>query len=341
MKRTLFKGLAVGVEFMNYNKSVLSLSSEAVKVLSGDISIDQGVLAFKDLKSYEFFISIEDSSIISVALDQLYELGFKSYHSISEDIFKNKCAINDEGLDSEYLNADDYNNEELDGFIDYFLNKDGVILIKDYLFKVVISEHTIYALQFDNTKDIYDDALLKIQQKDKNVFVFSMEDDIFGTLSLVDNDSFIKARKICSRNVSNTKDWYDYFDNNKTRRKRLRYRCRLRLNYLNIGIYKSLTTKFEHQRKKGGGAWTNDFNSFSIGYDVSWMNNPGGQTGQVHHNPTNLEYYSKNKKIKLYGGAKCLRIFDLVSHSMFLNKGNPEQVLFINPDEDHHITQVY
>lgn len=334
MKKLLFEGLSTGVEFSASNKENSLLSLENVKMLSENISIEQDILVFKDVKSYEYFISHEDVSLIYVALKQLDDFEFKNLRSsLENDFYSNPETEEDDSF------------EELDGFIDYLLNKDGVISINGYLFKIDISKQTVYSLPFDISKDDYNEALSKIQQLAENVSIFSMEDNIFGTLFFTDeddNEPILKAKKECSKGTQNTKDWYEYYDNKKSGRKRLRYRCRLRVQYLNLGFYKSLTTTFEHQAKQGnGGIWKDDYNSFSIGYDVSWMNNAGGQSGQVHHNPTNLEYYAKNKQIKFYSGIKCLRIFDLVSHSKFLNKGNPSQVLFFNPDSAHHISQVY
>lgn len=332
MKKLIFGGLFLGLIAIGFVGCKKEFSSDNVvkgkTEINEDIIVNKDILSFKTFEAYEKFVGMEADVDREQILKAIKNSGFKNYlDSKSTELI----AKSEENSDSLYDDSTE-DNDDMDEFFGQLLNKDGAIFIDNYLFKLDFLNKNVYAIKTNMVDNNYKTLINKLNNLGQDVLIFSFDDDVIDLIN--NSDGFIgKAGKSCSGSNVNKQEWVQYYDNNAKGSKRIRYRCKLRLRYTNLGIYHWLTTKFTHQKKKGGGAWLNDYNSFSIGYEVTYYNNAGGQYGNITHYPPNninhLEYWAKTKTITHYRGPKCLRQFDLKAWAFYLDKGDTYQVLGI------------
>jgi hypothetical protein len=157
---TLFLTL-VGIGILSCKKDEpepLNRSTETLSISDNlQVSSNDEFLVFENSDIYESIISKTDSSFISSFLEKVRKLNYVShFESISSQKSDNNY------IDNEYLSS--------------ILNKDMVVQIGDYLYRVNKANEKVYVLASEYL-DQYED-LVSENTKNKNILEYSTGDDV-------------------------------------------------------------------------------------------------------------------------------------------------------------------
>lgn len=315
MKKLFYSVLTVtilGISMVGCKKELIEnqnqqSSSVFTKSTNGTIpfyEVKNNMLVISSVEVFDSIISIVDNKLI----DDIKNLNYISY--------------------IEEVRVDSLNTIE-DDFLSVVLNKDQVVQIGNYIYRINKTSNKVFAIHKNDLKSYSD--LITENKLNNDVLEFSTEDNVFELLNEYKYNSGEKAlsQNCQSSNENNNGGWFKYADfidvNNiysKGTDKRYKFSVHLKVRYDNWGIYRKLFTEFKH-KELFGGTW--DQTSFSFGYQVSYAakNGDGGAddefpsfsfvTNTNYTGVNNYGYYDRSKEIIHYRATKCLKSYDLRS----------------------------
>jgi hypothetical protein len=320
MKKLIYLFFTVsifGISIVGCKKDVIQknqINSPLSKSANGIIplyEVKNNMLVISSVEVFDSIISIIDDKLI----DDLKKLSYVSY--------------------IEEVKEDSLNTIE-DDFLSVVLNKDQVVQIGNYIYKINKTSSKVFAIHKNNFKSYSD--LISENKLNNDVLEFSTEDNVFELLSEYKFDDSEKAlsKKCQSSKFENNGGWYKYADftdvnniySNGTD-KNYKFSVHLLVRYDNWGIYRKLFTEFKH-KELFGGTWNHT--NFSFGFQVSYIAKDGS-AGYDDEYPTfafalnpnytgtsNYFYVDHSKEIIHYRKTKCLSDFDLKSWVWFRDR---------------------
>lgn len=315
MKKLIYGSLflaTVGISAVGCKKQIIENNENSntnnVKLNS---EVRNEMLVFKTVEEFDELISRAGEEEIN----QIIALPFISYW---------------ETIDNDTLNVLN------DFFMAAVLNKDFLIQIGNYIYKINKPNEKVFALHINKIEFLND--LINENTGNVNVLVFSVDDDVFDLLSEYDENlsASVKSSNKCAKsNQKNNNGWHkyaDYTDVNNVygngSNKNYKFSVFYKVRYDNWGINRKLFILFKH--KAQGGTWDATF--FTPAYEYSYLaknGNSGSNTIYPNYNfienPTTTltsiyAYNDKNKEIPLYKGTKCLVTYSLKSWVWFRNR---------------------
>lgn len=251
--------------------------------------------------------------------DQLIELSTEEFNQTLNDL--------DYVSYLESLSSDDINSIE-DEFLSVALNRDQVIQIQNYIYRINKASNKIFALHRDYYNS-YEDLIIE-NTSNQYILEFSTEENVFELLGEVEDNEKALSKKCQSSKENNNGGWYQYADfrdvgniYNKGKDKRYKFKYRCMVRYDNWGIYRKLFTEFKH-KEAFGGTWDGTYFSFVYRAKYIVKNGNSGNVIQDASYPFALntsnnvptseyQYFTTNKEIIHYRGTKCLKAYDLNS----------------------------
>jgi len=282
------------------------------KTTSNLYSVHNNMLVINSVEDFDDLIDLANEKLYQ----QLIDLDYVAYQ---------ETVIDDS------LNVID------DAFLSAVLNKDFVVQIGNYIYRINKPSEKVYALHKDHY-DNYSD-LISENIGNSKIFQFSTEDDVFDMLSerkeknKDDGDEKAISRKCCNTqydargfetyaNFTDTKNIYGKGTN-----KKYKFKVKLEAGYNNWGIYRKLYTCFKHRKTKGN-TWHGT--DVSISFFYFYKSKKNKKMGNQSHyatcpSPTTTyaggyEYFHDNKEIPHYRGTRCLASYSIKSKACFRNR---------------------
>ncbi|MGM0477810.1 MAG: hypothetical protein ACQERC_01210 [Bacteroidota bacterium] len=216
MKKLIYGGLflaAVGIGIVSCKKEQnLSNERDSVVPITSEISVNNNLLEFNSISSFEEFIDNYDEEQKKEVLSKLEATGFKNVISAKSE------SVEDSGIPT------------MDEFLGQLLNEDGVIRIGDHLYQIDLQKEVVNVLPY-KAEDEYVEALSSINSNSKKLKTYSTADDV---LEIVSNGTQEKCGGIGGGDyVTSVVD----FGNN--------IRCQGMVRHFRAGIYFRTTARFE------------------------------------------------------------------------------------------------
>lgn len=309
MRKLVYGGVLlalVGVSVIGCKKSTIkpqeeNIESESQQLKTTLYRTDGKMLIFNTVRDFDATIEIADDKLHT----ELKGLGFPSY--------------------AETLNEGDKNLIESE-FLSCVVNKDFIVQIGNYIYKINKPNKQVFALSINNP-EFYNDLIAE-NTTNKYILGLSTDDDVFELLGEIESTG--KGSNSC-RNAKSDADggWSQYADftdvdniYGKGTDKRYKFEKRFMVKYDSWGVYKKLFIEFKHN-ETWGGIWDETY--FAVAYESSYNVKGGGSSTTTHYLtypfattattvnvPTSsYEYYDDNKEIILYHASKCLKGYDL------------------------------
>lgn len=319
MKKVVYVGsllALVGISIVSCKKENIIPSSEGGKS-KVEMNHTKSSLYYRYNDTMVIFNTVDDfDSVIASAGEVLYrDLAGLDYMCYAETLGEgDTSSVGDE-------------------FLDYVLNRDLIVQIGNYIYRINKPNQAVFALHVDKV-DNYDDLVAE-NTSNENILAFTTDDNVFELLGEEVSDKAIGDCRSTNQSVDGWTEYANFIDVNNIygngTDKRYKFERRFMVRYDSWGVYKKLFTEFKHN-EKWYGIWDETY--FTVAYQVAYYVKNGG-SASVQHFPlypfattpqtvnvatSNYEWYDDNKEIIHYRGSKCLKKFDLKAWCWMRNR---------------------